>query len=158
MYWWRIDDLRAELIAGTMTERTRFYYVMADAVLTTLVTESGTGWHDAWDAVLSVIAIVSTIVGTGWVFRLNGGGRGRNFVERYLALGFVVMIRVLAAAIPIMVAAILVPAILGHPLSESTGPIDFVVVHGLMVAFWIVLGREMRRVAEGSSTVMVAGA
>ena len=38
MYWWKIDDLRAELARGTLSERARFQYLLVFVVLSTAVT------------------------------------------------------------------------------------------------------------------------
>ena len=56
-----------------------------------------------WDYVGTVWTLLLAVFGTIYVYRCNGGATGQDFLQRYLAIGWVVTVRWLAIVMPLFV-------------------------------------------------------
>lgn len=97
MYFWRIHALKAQLREGQLPALFAFRYLLAILILFSVCAELAartptTG--EAWETVVSVIAYGSLLVGTYAAYRANGGSAGIDFASRFLALMWVLGIRV----------------------------------------------------------------
>jgi len=85
MYFWKIDKLNQELIAGDLTEHETFKYLLASTVLYSLamIQYSNPNQFDTWSGLLSGLV---GILGLFFIYRCNGGRNGKNIVIRYLSI------------------------------------------------------------------------
>jgi hypothetical protein len=130
-----------------MSERTRFLYLFIFTILEAAITElfPGTENRNGWDFGGSLIGIISTAAGTWWVYRQNRGGLGHCFLERYVSLGFVFLLRFLALAIPGMFVVFMISDYFGL-YSSSTTLLDVVLWSVLILIYYLGLGRQIRLV------------
>jgi hypothetical protein len=96
MYFWRIEALKADLRRADLNERGAFAYLLASMLAFTFFSnpEFAENSFDApwnWLTTLGSMAIV--VGGTCLAFRANRGVQGRQFLQRYFALGWVLAIR-----------------------------------------------------------------
>ncbi|HSJ98554.1 MAG TPA: hypothetical protein VLC53_15880 [Myxococcota bacterium] len=149
MYWWKLQALRDELAARTLSERTRFQYLLLFLFLSAIAIElpPPTNRPTVWDRANSVTSMLVTVLGTWWLFRINGGGEGRRFLERYLSLAWVVLLRFLVFSLPVMALLYLAGELAGIA-SEKTGPFYFAVFSGWLIAYYGLLGRNLRLVRD----------
>lgn len=97
MYWWNIERLTSELREGEPSTRDQVGYVAATLLFPMLLaagrTSSPATWPGALDWTGRVLAFL--IVGTGIhvAYRANGGPTGRAFIARFVALRWVVQLR-----------------------------------------------------------------
>jgi len=160
MYWWRIEPLKAELISGGPAESEKVKYLLATSALYVLASEGGylAAQSDsidkltAADWISSISLIVLTFLGTYYCYRRNRGANGRQFLERFVCLGWPVTIRFLV----FLVALLLGYAILGHVIGGERFATFFqsdeIVMVGVTVLweilfFWY-LGRHIHDIAE----------
>lgn len=147
MYWWRIGDLRVDLVNGTLPERARFQYLLIFVVLSVVAMEFPlvSDAPNLWDRTSTVVAITFTLLGTTWLYRVNGGSRGRGFLERYLSLGWVFMLRFLAVSVPVLMVAVIAGVFAGFATDES-GPFDVAIMTTWYASYYVGLGSQFRRV------------
>jgi hypothetical protein len=96
MYFWKVEELKKKLAAGPLTEREALPYLvlfMATAAATPLTTVDP---FNSWDYVETAASIALVIFGTIYAYRCNGGAAGSNFLQRFLAIGWVVVVRLIA--------------------------------------------------------------
>lgn len=152
MYWWKIDNLRTDLVNGRLSERARFQYLLIFVVLTAVAMEYPLIAHqpNLWDRVFLVVAFSLDVLGTIWLYRVNGGSRGRGFLERYLSLGWVFLVRFFVFSAPVLL-VVYIGGELAGVLTDETGLFDVVVMTAWYAFFLVGLGSQFRRVVEAEA-------
>jgi hypothetical protein len=107
MYFWRIDRLKQDLRSG-LTERESFRYLFFTLVLYAFCAEIGLLFPEEnpnrWSHLIAAVCWVAVLVGTYFTYRSNGGANGHRFAERFFAITWVVGIRLMVLAMPILLA------------------------------------------------------
>lgn len=108
MYFWRIENLKRDMTARPLTDREQLPYLIAFVVLSAALSSLPVHSNNVWDVSSTAFTIILAFVGTVYLYRQNHGRKGEHFVQRYLAIGFVVGVRLIVAflllAIPIYIA------------------------------------------------------
>jgi hypothetical protein len=151
MYFWRINSLKRDLAARALHERDALPYLLWLGSITTFALSLPLGESNRWDAATAVLTTGLFLGGTCYTFHCNGGAGGAYFLVRYLAMNWVLGLRLLVLlGVPIIVGGILLEEILFEPVPPETTP----VMAGLLVIFEAIfywrLARHMRDVAAGS--------
>ena len=99
MYLWDINGLSNELVAGDLSESQKFRYLFASSVLYSLaaIQYSTPNEIDTWSGVITSFV---TLIGLFYIYKVNGGEKGKNFLTRYLSISWVVFIRCLLYTSP----------------------------------------------------------
>lgn len=93
MYLWKIDQLKKDLKKGPLSEKESFLYLIFSCVLLMiLIFPSGVDINH-WDQMSYALGIIMTALGIWYVYKRNGGDSGVRFLDRYVSLGWVVLIR-----------------------------------------------------------------
>ncbi len=116
MYFWRIEELKSKVIASPLTDREVLPYLLIFVGITGLIPIFPVESMTLWDYVGAVWTFLLAVFGTIYVYRCNGGATGKDFLQRYLAIGWVVTIRWAAIVMPLFV--LLIFAV--DPSSEET--------------------------------------
>lgn len=158
MYWWNIKALKKELLAGPLSEAKIFPYLLASTIVVSLMLIPVTGeWVETQlDVYNALIGVVITALGTYYAYRCNGGATGKNFLQHYFSLGWVVGIRLgVMVMIPAFLLLFLVLAAQeGYTGATTWGDIIFITLLSLFY-FWR-LGKHIKDVATGGSTTEVS--
>jgi hypothetical protein len=94
-----IDKYRS----GTFQEAEIAPYFMAYVMLVAIVSEFAIGDMNPWSVASGFASIVITVMGVLHLKRQNNDTFGNQFLSKYFSLGWVVSIRMLLLAIPVMV-------------------------------------------------------
>lgn len=132
MRFWNLERLRSELIAGDLPPREGLQYLIATAVLTIVAYALPMPEWNQWDSIQVGSDIILVVLGTLWIYRANGGPEGRDFLGRFLALYWLVGLRMLVLVLVPTVAVMLFleTKYLGR-FPEETTPVEVVVY-----SFW----------------------
>ncbi|MCA1767623.1 MAG: hypothetical protein LC639_05330 [Idiomarina sp.] len=95
MYFWNIDALKRDFLQGRFSQTQAFYYLVLMLVLFTLPIGIVGDNTTVWDKALFWVELAFLVLGTTVVYKANGGRDGREFLERYVSLSWVVFIRLL---------------------------------------------------------------
>jgi hypothetical protein len=99
MYFWRINALTEQLRRGPLDQRGALLYLLAWLMAWTVATlpwMSGDATAlNLSDWVSQLSYVVATVIGTLLAYRANGGANGNDFAARYLAVGWVVTVRLM---------------------------------------------------------------
>lgn len=112
-----VRSLINEFKAGTVTERRRFHYLLADLILVTILLSLMTqSFPIAPDTAFLdfILAIVVTIAGTTWCYNVNSANDNKDFIARYIALSFVLSVRLLGILFLIFIALGIFVALSGN--------------------------------------------
>lgn len=93
MYFWRIEELKARLAHGPLSEREVLPYLVLFAAIAYVAPFFPAESMNVWDYLGASWAAALAVGGTLYAFRRNGGRAGANFVQHYLAIGWVVGVR-----------------------------------------------------------------
>jgi hypothetical protein len=119
VYWWNVRRLKAQLELGPLPEPMAFRYAAAYATLSAVAMVPGLG-ANRWDVVGYIASIGITLGGTIFCYRMNGSASGRHFLDRYFALSFVVVMRLLPVFILIVLAVLSVQEVVDDVPEETT--------------------------------------
>lgn len=93
MYFWRIRELKSKLAHGPLSEREVLPYLVVFAAIAYIAPFFPAESMNLWDYLGASWAVALAVGGTIYAFHRNGGRAGANFVQRYLAIGWVVSVR-----------------------------------------------------------------
>ena len=98
MFFWSIEALKAELREGPLAQSHAFAYVFVGFFLVNAMFGIPGLWNvetpvTLWAWVTYVVTLALFAGGTNAAYRVNGGAEGLDFVARYLALSWVLGIR-----------------------------------------------------------------
>ncbi len=132
MYFWRIEKLKEELRQGQLGQRAAFGYVLIALLASMLPPSAASLWIEPSDSstygdlLKYGAAMLLAIGGTYIAYRANGGPTGTDFAARYLAVSWVVSIRItilFALAVVLVVCgawtALVAIQGVGHPHTSS---------------------------------------
>jgi hypothetical protein len=165
MYLWNIRAVKRDLIAGMLSEAQVFGYFLAVVMFEALVWQGmalfpAETWPGPWDYLELIGSLAITLGGTVVVYRMNGAGRGRNFLGRYFPLMWVLSVRFLVGVFPLTLALVLLLLALGESFSAAapTDESDLDILWAVVVATWAVtvlfyyrFAVHMRDVARGAA-------
>jgi hypothetical protein len=107
MYFWRIEKLKEDIRANRLSEKDRFIYALIYFVLGAIVMELAMLMPlengNIWDFINSFSNVLIVTFGTVFAFKANGSSKGIDFLGRYFSIGFVLAIRFLVYAIPLLI-------------------------------------------------------
>jgi hypothetical protein len=119
VYFWRIDALKTQLLQGPLSDRQVLPYLVLYCALTAAVGLIPIGAMNAWDFLDGSWSVLLAVIGTIYIYRQNGGGTGQHLLQRYLAIGWVVGVRWVAAMLAVFVVYFGSVEVFGE-LSEAT--------------------------------------
>ncbi|MBN8248945.1 MAG: hypothetical protein J0L84_16070 [Verrucomicrobia bacterium] len=103
MYFWRVEGLKTDLATRPMSDREALPYLIAFVALSGAAAGGPPQeTYSIWDWLQVGWSVALALFGTVYIYRRNGGERGQQFLQRYLALGWVVSIRWVVFLIPII--------------------------------------------------------
>ena len=139
VYFWKIDKLNEQLISGELSEQEQFKYLMANSILYALaVIQYDTPNNlDIWAGVIGVFV---TALGLWFIYKCNGGQNGKDIIQRYLSVGFVVFIRVFVLfMLPAIIAASVIQEIYlgGIPEETTMSLFMLMIISEVVLVLWV---------------------
>jgi hypothetical protein len=147
MYFWSIEKLKTEMAARPLSEREALPYLVVFAGLSAAVGYIPQTMSNVWDGLGAAWSIALAVVATIYIYRQNGGADGQHFLQRYLALGWVVSVRWILVLILVAVAFHGTLAAVGSD-TESTHWYDFLFLAVVEVVIYWRIGHHVRDVAR----------
>ena len=100
MNFFRDKELAERFAADKVAEKEIFFYFLISGIIVSLFTSTSFITFleievTIWDYITDVILIVTSIIGSIWVYRINAKGDNRNFVARYISLSFPIGVKCL---------------------------------------------------------------
>ena len=120
MYFWRIEKLKTEMAARPLSDREVLPYLVVFVALSAVVINFPVTISNVWDVLYAAWSILLAVIGTIYIYRQNGGSDGRHFLQRYLAIGWVVTVRWLVILIAFAIVAIAVLETANLPWEDTT--------------------------------------
>lgn len=100
MYFWRIENLKAEMATRPLSEREALPYLIAFVALSSAVIYLPLPMTTLWDQLAAAWSVLLAVAGTIYIYHQNGGASGHHFLQRYFAIGWVVSVRWFFLIIP----------------------------------------------------------
>jgi len=150
MYFYKIKPLKERLAAGPLSDRESLPYFIAFitmwSFLIYLPPEASLYYIEM------TVSILSAVVGTIFIYFSNGGSNGRDFVHRYVVLGWVISIR--------FITVLLLPGIILYAIfkpmgetNEKTLWFDVTMLLGITMLYYAYFSHHLRDLSKrmGSS-------
>lgn len=147
MYFWKIDKLKEDLKKSSLSESESFKYMLATTILYGVAMIPNLQ-NNIWDVYNAIIIGILTVGSVIYAYKCNGGEKGKNFLQRYISLAWVLGIRWLVTiAVPAIIVYLTLLAMY-KGLPESTTPYDVVVPNLLYLSYVWLLGKHMKELAK----------
>jgi hypothetical protein len=143
MYFYDITSLKDRLTTGPLPERESLPYLVVFVTLTAVVMYLPVPPENAWDYFEVAFSLLVSIVGMIYLYRANGGEKGRDFIHRYIVLGWVVVVRFASLFIPIAIVLSIAGNVIGVT-SEQTNWFDVLVIVVFEIGFYLYFARHLR--------------
>ena len=135
MYFINIKQLKQDIINRDFTEKDRFIYAFIYIVIYSILSELSIISCSVEnptellisDYIMDMGTVLITIIGTYFLYRVNGGNNGEDFLGRYFSITWVMSIRLL----PLILVAIIVGVI----SINIHSPIDRDMLDSILVFF-----------------------
>ena len=149
MYFWNIEGLKGEMARRPLSDRELLPYLVIFIALYDLMIAATLGEPaNVWDYADGAMTVLLGIAGTIYLFFKNGGSNGRDFVPRYLAIGFVVGLRYLVlVGIPVIVGYTIAYGLFVADSSEETRWWDVMLYSVLNVFYYWRVGVHLNDTA-----------
>ena len=157
MYFWKIDKLSEELVSNELTEPESFKYLMANSVLYALVIIQYDipNKYDTWGGIVGVFI---TIVGLWFIYKCNGGKNGKQIMQRYLSVGFVVFIRIFVLfMLPAIITSLIIQEIYLGGIPEETTLSLFIVTVISQVVLILWVAKHINNIAKRTHEYQIIG-
>lgn len=151
MYFWRIEKLKTEMATRPLSERETLPYLIVTVAIASIPAGNDGGWQ-VFDA---IVAVVLEVLGAIYIFRQNGGATGQHFLQRYFAVGWVVSLRcVPAAVVAAGVCVVAMASTVGISDENTQWPL-FLILFRVVVwtGFYWRIGHHVRDLAVRTTTV-----
>ncbi len=136
MYFWNIEKLKEELAKAPLNQKQTLNYLVAVTIIYGLGTIPF-GSYNQYDVFASALVIPVTIIGVYWAYYSNGGDEGQDFLSRYMAISWVMMVRLIVFLIPtIFIGVILLSLLSGQEPPEHASIVDVVVIVTIEVFYY----------------------
>jgi hypothetical protein len=97
MYFWNTNALAKKLRSRSLSQSEKMQYFVASSACYTLFFEVN-GYLDESPSLLlilrSAVAVMTTIIGIIFCYRVNSEGDGQEFIDRFICLGWPIAIKV----------------------------------------------------------------
>ena len=148
MYVWNLRGMREHLRAGPLSQGEQFAYLLAGVLFSWANAQSPFFGPMGWNVLIGAMHMVIVGFAIYYVYLCNGGRSGERFIERYLGLSWILMVRYFVLVYLPLFAFI-------HFYFDgwkSDAPAGIIARFGAEVAiqllfFWL-LGAQMRAVAR----------
>lgn len=152
MYFWKINTLNEQLIKGSLEEAESFKYLMANSILFALATiqYEMPSQYDNWTVISTLII---TILGVLLAYKVNGGKKGKNIMQRYMSVSFVVFIRLFVLLIlpATLILTLIQEFYFGMEYAQLVFFIETIIY---TVIFSLVIAKHIRHIAIQSKQVL----
>ena len=156
MYFVRYHPLKDRLRNRSVSDREALPYLVIFAALTALVGAFPMfeGFND-WDLVSGLLSVAFAVGGVIYAYKSNGGKEGFDLIQKYVVLGWVVVIRCLLVFVPLAIVAYIAGEALGL-VSDQTGFFDVLLIAILEIVLYGRIGRHVRDTRTPNSEQGVA--
>ena len=151
MYLWKIEELNEQLVKGTLPESESFKYLMASTVIYSLAMIQYMTPNN-YDTLSGFITLAVSVVGLWFIYKCNGGANGKYLLQRYMSIGWVILVRfIVILLIPTVIVLILVQALVFGDVPEQTSLIDVVFMNVAEVVYILWVAKHINKVATQTS-------
>lgn len=145
MYFWNIKKLKKDIKNDKLTEGESFKYFFVNLLIISLF--SLIPFNSTSPIFLSALSLLITVLGTYYLYKMNKGKKGKNFLDKYFALSWVFGIRFFVTILlPAVFSVIVILTILLGEAVESNLYLD-TFLELIFIAYYWLLGRHMKNVS-----------
>ena len=152
MYFWRIEKLKTEMAVRPLSEREVLPYLVVFVGLFAAVGYIPQSMTNIWDGLGAVWSFGLTVLGTLYLYRQNGGASGQHFLQRYLAISWVITIRGLVVLILAAVAFFTLMTLFVSAQEETTW-YEFLFFAAVETVVYWRIGHHVRDLAQKTRVV-----
>ena len=101
MYFWNIEQLKIDLQMAKVTERSTLHYLIAHFIIYGIAAIP-LQHANQLDIISALLMLLVSLLGINYAYHCNGGDSGKQFLTKYMALSWVVTIRMMVMVAPVL--------------------------------------------------------
>ena len=153
MILWNINKLKQLLAEEGLPQKTCLYYLLLFGLAITggmeFMAYSPYEEPNIWRYIITVGYLVSSAAGTLLFYRANGGKSGRDLIDRYISIGFVVTVRLFPLILIIMVGlGIYWAVVFGEREVYPVTPVQALLTIGWTILIWANMVKHVGDIAN----------
>ena len=149
MYFWNLEELKSEIVERPLSDREVLPYLVTYGLLPLVSACFPASAHNIWDQLGAVWSTVLWALGLIYLYRKNGGAEGRHFLQRYVAILWVVGVRFIVMLAPVAIAFAVLTS--GGNHSQQTQWYEFLTFAVLEVVIYWRVGHHLARIFHSRS-------
>jgi hypothetical protein len=150
MYIWKIKELRTQLTQGELVESDSFKYLMANTVLYSLAMIPYFN-PNQYDTLSGFISLFIAVAGLWFIYKCNGGAKGKHLIQRYLSVSWVIFVRfAVLFIVPVTIGILLVQEPLLGGVPEETSSLDVLFINTAEIIYILWVAKHISYVAKKS--------
>ncbi len=129
---------------GAVPSKERLFYLLAFLVPTSLVLSTyainamATEFANDWDNIIDIFYVFSTIIGTIICYNTNKNGDDKEFIDRYISIGFPIFVKLLTIFMVILLLIYLVYLVLlEQDFSGETTYLTFLYLAAFEITYFL---------------------
>lgn len=144
MYFWKIKNLKKDLIQNPLSEKEQFKYLLATNILSFLAIIPLRG-NNTWYVYSRIVLFIILVLGTYYIYKMNGSSNGKYFLQRFLSLGWIISVRL---SVIVFLASIVISLIVfSIDISQYLSIYHFVVPILISLIYFWLLGKHIKEVS-----------
>lgn len=155
MYFWKIDSLTQELKDGSLPQSERMKYLLATVIVYAVAIEASFLFAEPITYLRifqSSFIVAITVGGTIYCYVMNRRGDNREFIDRFICIGWVVSVRVIALFVGVYFLYLIAGYAVGgeefEKFLESTSIVDAgLTLLVCILGYWLI-GEHIKKVAH----------
>ena len=155
MYFWNAKSLANELKDGSLPQSERMKYLLTTVALYAILFEISAMLAEPVTALLilqSILIVAMTIVGTLACYEVNRRGDNREFIDRYICIGWVVIIKIMVLALAVYVVYMVIGLAVGGEafarFLDSTSIVSMMFTTIVSIVYYWRVARHIERIAN----------
>ena len=145
MYFWKINNLKKDLIEKPLSEGEQFKYFLGGIVaISSIIAMTAFIENNIWDKYFVLVGCIIKIIGTVYIYKMNGGSEGKYILQRIFSLSWVMGIRWMVLLV-LPTTAVFFTLLGGIP--GKTALYDVVVFNFIYLIYFWLLGRHIKEVS-----------
>ncbi len=141
MYFWKIKNLKNDILTNKLTEKDCAIYLALEVLLQNFFA-AVSSYQEATEATtvnisFSIIYFFITFLFLVFAYQINGGKGGKDFLAKYLSINFVVGLRISATLVPLAIIIFTFIAIISNTNPYETNlPFHILSTAIIIIIYW----------------------
>ncbi len=147
MYFWNANALARDLREGKVTQGQKFFYFLIFMAMSSLAMYAGVETDSSYLLMDMLSTVIVTVAGTYLCYQANARGDNKEFIDRFICIGFPIIVRFIPIVVFVMVVYYGVGMYAGFSYVDESSIIDILIATVLEITYFIWVRSYIAKIA-----------